>query len=54
MFDGYRMYAFTILTVSTLSVAAEIIENVRNMSKIREMARYTCPVTLRFADSQGN
>ena len=54
MFDGYRMYACTILTVSTLSVAAEIIENLRNTSKISKMARYTCPVTIRLADSKGN
>jgi hypothetical protein len=50
MFDGYRMYAFTILTVSTLSVAAEIIENMRNSAKIREMARYTCKIIVRLPD----
>ena len=50
MFDGYRMYAFTILTVSTLSVVAEIIENMRNSSKIREMARYTCRIIVRIPD----
>ena len=48
------MYAFTILTVSTLSVAAEIIENMRNSAKIREMARYTCPITVRLPDKDGN
>ena len=41
------MYAGTILAVSTLSVTAEIVENVRNSTRIREMARYTCPVTIR-------
>ena len=46
--DGYLMYAGTILTVSTLSVTAEIVENVRNSTRIRQMARYTCPVTIRL------
>lgn len=54
MFDGYRMYAFTIFTVSTLSVAAEIWENIRNTNKIRKMARYTCPITVRLSDKDGN
>jgi len=48
------MYAGTILTVSTLSVTAEIIENVRNSTRIRQMARYTCPVTIRLQDDDGN
>jgi cation-transporting P-type ATPase 13A2 len=51
--DGYLMYAGTILTVSTLSVTAEIVENIRNSSRIREMARYTCLVTIRLTDKIG-
>lgn len=53
MLDGYRMYASTILVVSSMSVSAEIFENLRNSSRIRKMARYTCPVTLRMPDGKG-
>lgn len=46
------MYAGTILTISTLSVTAEIVENIRNTTKVREMARYTCPVTIKLSQDK--
>jgi len=48
------MYAFTILTVSTLGVVTEIVENMRNLARIRRMARYSCQVTLRLANKRGD
>lgn len=53
MFDSYQDYAFTILTISTISVTAEIWENIRNREKIRKMAQYTCPITVRLSDKDG-
>ena len=53
MYDAYRFYASTILVISSVSVTAEIFENMRNSARIRKMARYTCPVTLRLPDGKG-
>jgi hypothetical protein len=44
MYDGYRMYACCILLVSGTGVAVQMVENLQNNTKIREMARYTCEV----------
>lgn len=46
MWDGYRTYACCILVVSSLSVAAELVDNYRNNVQIRKMARYTCDVSV--------
>ena len=53
MYDNYRVYACCILVVSTLSVTVQMIENIQNNTKIREMAKYTCKVELRTV-VQGN
>ena len=50
MYDGYRMYACCILLVSGTGVAVQMVENIQNNTKIREMARYTCEVQLKQAD----
>jgi cation-transporting ATPase 13A2 len=35
MYDAYRFYASTILVISSVSVTAEIVENMRNSARIR-------------------
>ena len=50
MYDGYRMYACCILLVSGTGVAVQMIENIQNNAKIREMARYTCDVEMKSGD----
>lgn len=50
-FDGYRGYAACILIVSSGSVIASLWENITNGKKIRQMARYSCPVQVRLPDS---
>jgi len=47
------MYATCILVVSTVGVTVQMIENIQNNTKIRNMARYTCPIKLRLPDSKG-
>lgn len=42
------MYAGCILIVSTVGVTVQMIENIQNNTKIRKMARYTCPVKVRL------
>lgn len=53
MYDYYTVYACCILLVSTVSVAAQMIENIQNNTKIRQMARYTCAIEVRVADEKG-
>jgi len=42
------MYAMCILVVSTVGVTVQMIENIQNNTKIRQMARYTCPIQVRL------
>ena len=46
--DGYLSYAICIFVVSSGSVIASLYDNITNNRRIREMARYSCPVNVRM------
>lgn len=52
--DGYRAYASCILIISVLSVVTSLVETVRNLSNIRTMAHYSCPVKVMRNGDENN
>lgn len=44
--DDYYYYAFCIAIISILSILTTLIETRKNIARMREMARYSCPVKL--------
>ncbi|RKP15509.1 hypothetical protein BJ684DRAFT_6931, partial [Piptocephalis cylindrospora] len=49
--DNYYYYAACIFTISVVSVITALIETRRNMAKMRDMARFTCDVSVRRGGS---
>ncbi|KAA1476776.1 P-type ATPase [Dentipellis sp. KUC8613] len=47
--DDYYYYAFCIALISTLSVATTLIETKKTIARMRDMSRFTCPVSV-FVD----
>ena len=46
MWDGYRSYATCIILISTGSILISLYDNLKNNGEIREMALYSCQVSL--------
>lgn len=42
--DGYVYYAGCILVISVMSIVTSLVETMRNLTNIRTMATYSCPV----------
>ncbi|TFY78130.1 hypothetical protein EWM64_g5879 [Hericium alpestre] len=47
--DDYYYYAFCIALISTLSVATTLIETRKTIARMRQMSRFSCPVSV-FVD----
>jgi len=46
--DGYAIYAAVILIISLGSIALELYETIKNNTKIRQMALYSCDVEVKL------
>ena len=44
--DGYRYYATVILIISVASAITSLVETRINLRNVREMANYSCPVSV--------
>ena len=44
--DGYVYYASCIFIISVTSAVTSLSETYKNVTKIREMAYYSCPVSV--------
>jgi len=44
--DGYRLYTTCILVISSGSIIVAMIDAVSNNNRVRDMAKYVCPVDL--------
>mmetsp|Transcript_12683 Transcript_12683/g.21348 ORF Transcript_12683/g.21348 Transcript_12683/m.21348 type:complete len:470 (+) Transcript_12683:712-2121(+) len=49
--DGYEKYACCILVISVAGVAENLYETITNINKIRQLAKYECPVVVRRRES---
>ena len=45
--DDYYLYAITIAIISIASAISTLIETKRNLIRLRDMSRYTCPIQVR-------
>lgn len=45
--DGYETYAYCILAISLMGIFESLYETTVNINRIRSMARYECPITVK-------